>query len=388
LVDSGEYEYVLVADITDFYNQASQHRIENALELAGISTARAKNIERFLSSVAAKQSRGLPVGPAASIILAEACLNDVDSFLMRRGLRHTRYVDDFRIFCSSRGEALQVLHDLTCYLYTSHRLALNAGKTRILPVEEFREEELLDPEEEVERGRMDQLLLLVQEILAEFGGYGAFEELDEDAVNELVDDARQIGALRDSLVVMFSDCLSTNPLHLGIARHLLRRATQLRTNVLTRMVFDNLAKLGPVFRDVAIYLCATKSASVERGDTLVDFLLNSDCGKLPFCRLWGVEILNRIVGIVSSELAWQVAEQSPGGGDFRSLALVATSHKCVDWVREQKESWSHHGPWDKRGIVWASQVLPRDERGPWLSVVEGTGDLLDKAVAQYVRGIT
>jgi hypothetical protein len=80
LAKSDRFTHVLTTDITDFYNQVSHHRVNNVLESAGVTSQRAKNIEGFLSNLAASQSRGLPVGPAASIVLAEALLDDVDKF--------------------------------------------------------------------------------------------------------------------------------------------------------------------------------------------------------------------------------------------------------------------------------------------------------------------
>jgi hypothetical protein len=97
----GRYSHVLSVDISDFYNQLGQHRVQNALEMAAVSTERSNNIEHFLNQLTAKQSQGLPVGPLASIVLAEACLTDVDNFLRRLDIEHVRYVDDFRIFCKS-----------------------------------------------------------------------------------------------------------------------------------------------------------------------------------------------------------------------------------------------------------------------------------------------
>jgi hypothetical protein len=93
-----KYSHVFVADISDFYNQIGQHRVQNALESAGVTNDRSRNIESFLNKVTAKQSRGLPVGPFASILLSEACLIDVDNFLLRIGCEFVRYVDDFRVF--------------------------------------------------------------------------------------------------------------------------------------------------------------------------------------------------------------------------------------------------------------------------------------------------
>jgi hypothetical protein len=46
-VESGEFRYVVTADITDFYGQISLHRIRNAVD-AAMGAERAKNLEEFL----------------------------------------------------------------------------------------------------------------------------------------------------------------------------------------------------------------------------------------------------------------------------------------------------------------------------------------------------
>ena len=129
--------HVLSADISDFYNQLGQHRIQNAMELASVSVERSKNIEAFLNVLTGKQSQGLPVGPFASIVLAEACLIDVDNFLLRQDVRHTRYADDFRIFCESRKQAIELKHRLAKYLFSVHRLSLESSKSTIVSVQKF-----------------------------------------------------------------------------------------------------------------------------------------------------------------------------------------------------------------------------------------------------------
>jgi len=113
-----QYSYVLVTDITDFYNQIYLHRLNNAIETAESALKPvADDIETFLSTLNSKSSQGVPVGPAASIVMAEAVLIDVDVFLRDQGIAHTRYVDDFRIFSSSTRILYQVLERLTLYLY-------------------------------------------------------------------------------------------------------------------------------------------------------------------------------------------------------------------------------------------------------------------------------
>lgn len=315
-------------------------------------------------------------------MLAEACLNDVDAFLLRRNLTHTRYVDDFRIFCRDQREALWTLHDLCDYLYTAHRLALNTAKTKILSCQDFVDHELLDPEEEEERGRLDRVNQLIEGIVARIGGYGALEQAVDP--EELLNDEDEDRAVRENIAELFQNVLLPGRLQLGVARHLLRRAAHLRTNVIHHLVFENLATLVPVFRDVVNYLKSTRRASKDRGTEFADFLECHDLGQLPFSRLWGVELLSSIPQIVEDNRGMRLAETSHPSVATRCAASIAKAVGLVDWVRERKENWSNFGPWDRRSIIFAASALPRDERNPWLSVVQESGDSLDKAVAQYV----
>ena len=73
---------------------------------------------------------------------------------------------------------------------------------------------------------------------------------------------------------------------------------------------------------------------------------------------------------------------SQGELGLRPLALLAKHEQDLAWVRERKETWGNNSPWDRRAIIWASTALPRDERNPWLRLVEQNGDHLDRAVAQ------
>lgn len=151
-----DISFVVVADIADFYSQVYHHRLENALESSGVTRERAKNIETILQTLTANTSSGIPVGPTFSAVFAEATLADVDSFLQRKALLHTRYVDDFRIFTTDYKSAVKALHDLTEYLHNTHRLSLQGAKTRILTKQDFIDNELYDPSEAETAAQKDQ----------------------------------------------------------------------------------------------------------------------------------------------------------------------------------------------------------------------------------------
>ncbi len=378
LADSG-FTHVLLADIADFYNQIYIHRVQNALESAGVIQGRANNIERFLLSLNAKQSRGIPVGPIGSILLAEITLNDVDRFLLRRGCTFVRYVDDFRIFCVSRKEAIETLHDLTEYLHTAHRLSLESHKTKVMNVNRFKSTELTDPAEVEREAQSERLRLLVEEI-RNWTGY----DIDPD---ELADDDRT-QAVRDVLVDLFSVCVAKRPLHLGLARHVLRRATSLKTAVLVESVIDSLEILAPVFRDVCKYLKASVpkgAGATKRAGQLVNFLESSDLGRLPFIRMWMLDLFLTRRDLATNDVVGRLAADSVDKLGVRYVAQFAKLYRQIDWVRVQKEMWRNHGSWDRRAVIWSSQILPRGERRPWLDMVKESPDALDRAVAIFAE---
>jgi hypothetical protein len=381
LADTGLYTHVLLADIADFYNQIYSHRVQSALEIANVPPARSSSVERFLLSLTAKQSRGVPVGPSTSILLAEALLTDVDNFLLRLGMPFTRFVDDFRIFCTSKRQAVRVYHDLVEYIYTSHRLILEPWKSRILPVKVFIDDELVDPSEVERSSRVEKIRSLIELILFE-SGYSVGEDdlLDQDKDQ----------AVRENLVELFDECVAKNPLHLGLARYLLRRAARLRTVALNETVFNNLTRLRSVFRDVILYLVVSvpKSRAAKRGQEIVDFLKSSDYGQIPFLRLWGTELFQRRPDMLSPEAALDLANEFSRDLGTRASAFAARTANKADWVRAQKEIWANYSPWDRRAVIYSGSVLPATERRIWLDMVaETSDDILEQAVAKFSKTI-
>lgn len=371
LAATDQFSHVLTADIADFYNQIGHHRIRNALELAGVDKERAKNIENLLMNFTRGQSQGIPIGPAGSIIFSEACLGDVDNFLLRKGYTHTRYVDDFRIFCHDSNEALEALHDLTEYLYTSHRLTLQTHKCNIFDIEDFKQKELLDPEELEEQSKEDKLKA-ISDFLTD---YSNFDEEDLPDLDEII---------RENLVELFNSSLEHKPTHLGVIKYLLRRAKTLRTGVLREDVLNNLDKLAPVIREASQYIIATTQERYSKsiGERFMASCKSTPYSFLPHIHCWLIEVLlSKMSDSMEAEVADACNAFKPSLG-VRPFALLAKKKGYTDWVREQKETWQNNNPWDKRAIIWAGQALATDEMNYWLKRVQNAGDILDKAIAE------
>ena len=165
-----------MTDITDFYNSLYLHRLNNAITHAKVHlTSMAKTIEDYLSRLNNKASQGVPVGPAASIIMAEAALIDVDQLLVSRGYSHVRYVDDIRVFSNSQSELEALEEELVFYLYEAHRLQLSWQKTYVLKCKDYVRQYLQTPQ------RIEQRELL--EVAREFSDYP--DQYTEDDVSTL-----------------------------------------------------------------------------------------------------------------------------------------------------------------------------------------------------------
>jgi hypothetical protein len=100
---------------------------------------------------------------------------------------------------------------------THHSASSLSLKTRIVPIKQFIDQELVDPGEIERSSRVEKIRALLDQILFE-SGYSVGEDdlLDRDKDR----------AVRENLIDLFEECVSRTLLHLGLARYLLRRATR------------------------------------------------------------------------------------------------------------------------------------------------------------------
>jgi hypothetical protein len=101
--------------------------VGDALRRAGIPTAH--EVHGFLSGLERVGVEGLPVGPDASAVLANAVLAQVDRRLRDAGVEHLRWVDDVVLSGVDVRAALTVFRTALA----SIGLRANETKTRIVP---------------------------------------------------------------------------------------------------------------------------------------------------------------------------------------------------------------------------------------------------------------
>jgi len=117
---------VAFADVRRCYASMSPAIVGEALRRAGIPTA--CEVEGFLADLERVGVEGLPVGPDASAVLANAVLAQVDRALRDAGVEHLRWVDDVVLSGVDTAAALSAFRTAL----ESIGLRANETKTRIV----------------------------------------------------------------------------------------------------------------------------------------------------------------------------------------------------------------------------------------------------------------
>lgn len=365
-----QLSHILVTDITDFYNQIYLHRLNNAIETAEPSLKPvADDIEAFLSIINSKSSQGIPVGPAASIVMAEAVLIDVDVFLRDQGIVHTRYVDDFRIFSDSPRTLYQVLERLTLYLYENHRLTLSSEKTMVMNAKEY-------VKNYIHSTYADEKIELL-ETLEVFNPYtNEFEEIEV-----AVDDDEEIQ--KAQLGEAIERVINYEHLDLGVARSVIRTARRNKISSIAHHLLTHFEFFVPAVNDVVLYLQEVTDTDLAKELLpLLEALVGSKELDSQLVRFW-IEwyVAQHEVYMASQKIHQFVI----AGSNIENQALAAITTKNVAWVRNHKAIVYNLGGWARRAVLHSARVLPSDERNHWLKMIVGSSPvILDRWVAKWV----
>ena len=101
---------LLRTDVRNCYGSMPPALIGASLLACGCHPSEAEAIMAILESLQKRGIRGLPVGPAASSVLANAVLLRADRSV--EGVRYIRWVDDYLLFLPDRRSALRALDRL------------------------------------------------------------------------------------------------------------------------------------------------------------------------------------------------------------------------------------------------------------------------------------
>lgn len=122
---------LLLTDVRSCYASVTPRVVFDRLVLSGCHPAEAGAVTRLLERFAADGVPGLPVGPPASGVLANAVLAAADGAVAACGADHVRWVDDFIVAATDGGEAWSLLAVLREAL-GALGLGLAGEKTRVV----------------------------------------------------------------------------------------------------------------------------------------------------------------------------------------------------------------------------------------------------------------
>lgn len=132
--------YAILADLNAFYPSIYSHATAWAIE--GKSAAKVSKgkgglfgdkIDAFTRALHDNETTGIPIGPDASLVIAELVLSAVDHEIVNKCHPKSalRYFDDFELIFNTRADAKRVLSELEKVL-RDYKLTLNPQKTKIV----------------------------------------------------------------------------------------------------------------------------------------------------------------------------------------------------------------------------------------------------------------
>lgn len=378
LCDSGEFNYVLVADIADFYPRIYSHPLEQSLARSTNKSNHVIALKRCFSQLNGSVSYGIPVGQAASRLLAELILDDIDRGLLVEGIKHCRYVDDFRIFVKNEREALQSLGIIANLLFENQGLTLQQHKTKILSIDEFKKI-VLKTEQDTE---IERLAEKFHEILKELD----LDLYDDVDYNDLGQEAQEEINRLNLEEILEEHITTSEDIDIPLVRFILGRLSQINNPNSIEVLIKNIDKLYPVFKDVLKYI---QSIDVEEevkrivGAQLIDLINETSLvGHLEFNRLWLFNTFTKD-NQWDNELKFATLFNScPDDYSQRKLILaLGRSHQDF-WFRSKRRYITQMTPWVKRAFLAASSCLPGDQADHWYKSVPGL-DKLDKIICQW-----
>lgn len=381
LADNKSYKYVVVADIADFFPRIYSHPLENALYDCTSKSNHVTAIKKILKSWNFTISVGIPVGIGVSMLLAELILDVVDRGLQEEGATHCRYVDDYRIFCTTEKEAYERLSFLANILYESNSLTLQQHKTSIIPIETFKKRYLVSESKRELESLSSKLGLLLDQL----GVIDQYEEIDYDNLDE--EDREKIDGL--NLVEILKEQVKSEDIDISIVKFVLRRLRQFDDIKGVNLVLKNIDKLYPVFTDAVRYIQELRALNIPRrnrvGKILLDQINTTLVGHLDFHRLW---IFNTFTENTDWDNASEFAPLYKLYSDSfsrRELILALGRTHQQSWFKINKRSISIFDPWQKRAFLAAASCLPGDECRHWHASIYGQLDPLEKSIVNWVK---
>jgi Reverse transcriptase (RNA-dependent DNA polymerase) len=373
---SKRWPFVLMVDITDFYNQISHHSIENQLQRCDVTAPVVKIVMNLLKASTTTVSKGIPVGPHPTHLLAEVSLIPIDELLIQRGFEFSRYVDDINVFCSSEEHAQVALFALAGALDQYHKLTLNRSKTQIVPASHFQTVAREKAEDQPINSTEASILKVIKKYSS--GPYVSIpvSQLSSSDLAQLSQAALE-DILKAYLIAPHRDYIRL--------RFFLRRLAQVGVPGAVEFLVKNLQSLLPAFAEIASYLNAATQQYAGSwpiiGESLLQLLDSPIAKESEYIQLVVLGLFARIAGLDHIDKLLNRFNSS-GASAQREIVLAAANAGADAWLRTLKADFSRYDPWLRRALAYASRAFPEDERRFWIKEIKPLCSTLELAVLQ------
>lgn len=376
--------HVVVADIADFFPRIYLHRIDNALDAAlGVGHLHSTALNSLFSHWAGTYSYGLPVGSAASRIVAEVTIADIDQLLLSENVDYVRYSDDFRFFCQSEAAAYRALTILARSLFENHGLTLQQNKTKIVSVEQFRAHYL----RENEKREVDTLSERFYSLLEEIGIVDTYGDIEVDSLPE----STRLAIDELNLTSILEEQIQGDEPDLSLLKFLLRRLGQLNSTDAIDLILDHFDKFVPVVRETIQYLLRITSMVPEEKRVLGEALLviyadkDRSASHLEYSRMYLLLPFGKESTWSSNEKYVSLYNESLDEFSQRELLLAMGRSRQDFWFRSRKQSLSGMTPWVRRAFIYGASCLPAAEYKHWIRGALAQFDPVERAVAAWAQ---
>jgi retron-type reverse transcriptase len=361
-VASRSSKAILYCDIADFYNQIYHHAVENQLFESGFPNQAVNWVLALLESTTAGVSRGVPIGPHAAHLIAEATLIPIDNTMAATGLRFLRYADDILVFCDSEAAAKRSLAQIATILDKQQRLTLQKHKTRFLRPDECRTLSARMIEDRPISADEDRLLKLIRK----YSGGNPYRTISYNQVS-----AKDWAKISEEVIrKIIHEYIDRDEVDYIRLRWLYRRLAQIGHPGAIDASLALIDKLEPCFANICTYLASVQSIDEIRwkqiGLQLLQLLETDAVKSNEFFRLSILSLFSRNPHINHFTKLVEKFQESDSYAK-REIFLAAKENGAFDWLRQYKEDFNGMDAWQKRAFVFCCAGFPRDERKYFLN---------------------
>ena len=349
---------VVVTDISDFYARINFHRIENLLDDAAPKHGAARFIKKYIKTIRAKQSFGLPVGGSAARLLAELALSDTDRSLENEGLLATRYVDDFRIFLDSGQDPYDALSLLAEQLGINEGLSLNAAKTRVLDRTEF-------------------LFWIGQQAgdISDEAENAALEALVDDIYSDEAPDPQEVEQLKHiNLLELLQEEVGKSKFDMGRIKFLFRALRVAKPDAAITFLKTNIRELVVFSREMVLLMQELDKENVgcfdDLHDKVIDLINSPPASSIQLLKTWLLELFVRGIIKIKPSGIKDLEKGVASTLDRRQMLLIRSQFDDKNFYRKSKTAFNSMSLFEQPCLIWGANCLPKDEYEKWLDHIK------------------